>query len=317
MVILKKFAPHAKKIIVDIDQNEINNLDMKIEMSVNCNAKNFINSLIKNLDIANFNWKEWQDKCKHWKKEFSIEKEKSFSKKGEINHYHFTNILSEILPNNIVVSTGSSGLGIEAFYTAFKNKKGQRIFLTSGLGAMGYGLPSSIGACFANNKKPMILVEGDGSFQLNIQEMSTLSSFNLPICLIIMNNKGYASIRNTQKNYFDSRFVGTGPEANLMLPDLKKIAHSYNVPYIKISKASEIKQKMNKAMKLKWPILIDVHLVSNEVLIPKVSAIPNADGSIISMPLEDMSPLLSIETLKKEMIIEISKASYEARKNKK
>ena len=163
----------------------------------------------------------------------------------------------------------------------------------------------------------MILVEGDGSFQLNIQEMSTLSSFNLPICLIIMNNKGYASIRNTQKNYFDSRFVGTGPEANLMLPDLKKIAHSYNVPYIKISKASEIKQKMNKAMKLKWPILIDVHLVSNEVLIPKVSAIPNADGSIISMPLEDMSPLLSIETLKKEMIIEISKASYEARKNKK
>jgi len=107
------------------------------------------------------------------------------------------------------------------FYTIFRNKPGQRVFLTSGLGSMGYGLPTAIGACLANDKKPMVAIESDGSLQLNLQEFATLVAQQLPITLVIMNNGGYASIRNTQRNYFASRFVGTGPEAGLMLPDLE------------------------------------------------------------------------------------------------
>ena len=177
----QRFARCAKKIIVDIDQNEIDKLDMEIAISINCDAKTFLNVLNKNINITNNDLVNWQKKCQGWKKKYSINEGKPFPKNGEISHYHLTDVLSQTLPPNIIISTGSSGLGIEAFYTAFRNKEGQRIYLTSGLGAMGYGLPSAIGACFANNKKPMVLVEGDGSLQLNIQEMATLSSFNLPI----------------------------------------------------------------------------------------------------------------------------------------
>jgi acetolactate synthase-1/2/3 large subunit len=162
----------------------------------------------------------------------------------------------------------------------------------------------------------MVLVEGDGSLQLNIQEMATLSAFNLPICLIIMNNQGYASIRTTQGNYFKGRYVGTGPEAGLKLPDLKKVALTYQIPYIQILDACELKQKLSEAMNLTWPIIIDVSLAPNEVLTPKVAAIPQPDGSMLSMPLEDMSPLLSIETMQKEMIVGLSEASLQAREQK-
>ena len=312
----QRFAHCAKKIIVDIDQNEIDKLDMEIEMSINCDAKTFLKVLMNDVYLEKTDLIDWQNKCLTWKKKYSINEGKPFPNEGEISHYHFTEILSETLPSNIIISTGSSGLGIEAFYTVFRNKEGQRIYLTSGLGSMGYGLPSAIGACFANNKKPMVLVEGDGSLQLNIQELATLSAFNLPICLIIMNNQGYASIRTTQGNYFKGRYVGTGPEAGLKLPDLKKVASTYQIPYIQILDACELKQKLSEAMNLTWPIIIDVSLAPNEVLTPKVAAIPQPDGSMLSMPLEDMSPLLSIETMQKEMIVGLSEASLQAREQK-
>ena len=145
-------------------------------------------------------WKQWKNLCVDWKQRYTVNDGKPFSQTETISHYQLMDALSETIPENMIVSTGSSGLAVEAFYTVFRNKAGQRVFLTSGLGAMGYGIPAAIGACFANNKKPMIAIESDGSLQLNIQELATIQAFNLPITLIIMNNDGYASIRNTQKN---------------------------------------------------------------------------------------------------------------------
>ena len=309
----QNFAPHAKKVIVDIDQHEIDKLDMEIAISIHSDAKTFLTTLVDDVPLENADWKNWKKQCQAWKEKYSVNDNKPFPKVGEISHYHFTDALSQILPPNIIISTGSSGLGIEGFYTVFRNKEGQRIYLTSGLGAMGYGLPSAIGACFANDKKPMVLIEGDGSLQLNIQEMATLSSFNLPICVIVMNNQGYASIRNTQRNYFEGRYVGTGPEAGLMIPNMEKVAATYNIPYIQISDASELNKKLSEVIKETWPLIVDIHLKANEILTPKVSAILQPDGSILSMPLEDMSPLLPIEVLEKEMIIELSEASIKAR----
>ncbi len=312
----KNFARSAKKIIIDIDKNEINKLDMKVDLAIQSDAKLFLDALQNKIKLKNFNFIEWQKKCLQWKQKYTVKNSKKFTKNKKINHYEFVDSLSEILPKNTIISTGSSGLGIEVFYSVFKNKLGQRIFLTSGLGAMGYGLPSAIGACFANYKKPMILIEGDGSFQLNLQEMAVISQFNLPICIIIMNNKGYASIRNTQKNYFNSRYVGTGKEGGLGIPSFKKISQLYNIPYINISNKDKMKTKFKKVLKMQWPVIVDVNLIFNEVLSPKVSAIPLSNGSIVSMPLEDMSPLLEIKELQKEMIVAISKRSFEARSKK-
>ena len=235
----ENFARSAKKIIVDVDQNEINKLKMKLDLKICCDAKLFLKKLLENMNLDKSNFNSWQKQCLHWKKKYTINDGKPFKRSKNINHYEFFDFLSNFLPKNLVISTGSSGLGIEVFYSVFRNKVGQRIFLTSGLGSMGYGLPSAIGSCFANNKKPMVLIEGDGSFQLNIQEMAVISEFNLPICIIIMNNKGYASIRNTQKNYFDSRYVGTGKEGRLSLPNLKNIADVYKVNYFNITNKNQ------------------------------------------------------------------------------
>ena len=311
----KGFAREAKKVVVDVDSNEIAKLEMDIEVSIVADAGDFINAVKEVKITPSENKENWRLLCNDWKLRYAINDGKPFPKKGIISHYHLANALSENIPKDTLISTGSSGLAVEAFYTAFRNKPGQRVFLTSGLGAMGYGLPSAIGACFANNKKSMVAIESDGSLQLNIQELATVKAFNLPIVIVIMNNDGYASIRNTQRNYFKERYVGTGPESGLVLPDLEKVAATYNIQFEKIDDASDLNIKLNKYMTSKSPVLIDVRLIKNEVLLPKVSALPQEDGSISSMPLEDMTPLLPLGVLKSEMIVDLLKASTNIKRN--
>lgn len=309
------FARSAKKVVVDIDIAEIDKLDMDIEISVCADAKHFITELKRRAKgIQNAQHEMWRQQCQDWKKRYPVNEGHAFEDNGPITHYHFSDALSQVVPENTLVATGSSGLAVEIFYTVFRNKPGQRVFLTSGLGAMGYGLPAAIGACFANGRKPMLLVESDGSMQLNIQELATLKAFNLPICIVIMNNGGYCSIRNTQRNYFDSRFVGTGPEAGLLLPDLEAVANTYNLAYAKISTAHQLEQQMQFAMDKSWPMILEIELVHSETLAPKVAAIPQPDGSMLSMPLEDSSPLLPLEVLQAEMLIPLTEQSLKARK---
>lgn len=296
--------------MVDVDHHEIEKLEIAIDVAVTADADAFLAALqadtgiMTRLDIA-----AWRERCVEWKQRFAIRNEMSFAASGPVSHFQFVNELSEAVPSDTLITTGSSGLALEVFYTVFRNKPGQRIFLTSGLGSMGYGLPAAIGACFANGCRPMVAVESDGSLQLNIQELATLRAFNLPICLIVMNNGGYASIRNTMRNYFDGRYVGTGPEAGLWLPDLQDIAATYQIPFLRISDVQELKAALAEAMRLPRPLLVDMRLLNNESLAPKVAALPQADGSMISMPMEDMSPLLSLEQLQAEMLIPLTPAS--------
>ena len=310
----KKFAPYAKKIIVDIDNNEFKKFKFKIKSKFNFDAKNFFEQFLKIKFTGQKKFKKWHNKCVHWKKNFSFDKEFK-SKKVLFDHYFVVNQLSNKLPNNLLISTGSSGLAIEVFYSIFKNKPGQRIFLTSGLGSMGYGIPASIGACFANNKKPMILIEGDGSLHQNIQELAVIKKFNLPITIFVFNNRGYSSIRNTQKNYFNARYLGTGPESNLFFPNLKNVANAYGLHYLEINSVKKFNSKINKIIKnIKVPQIVDLKINPNEILKPKVSAIPLKNGEIISMPLEDMTPLLPLKVIENEMIIPLSKYSYRVKR---
>jgi len=308
------FARAARKIVVDVDSEEIAKLDMDIDVRLPLDAGVFIDALAQCARTTPRPGRSaWQQRCTNWKQRYAVGEGKPFQDGGAISHYHFVSVLSDAAPADTLVSTGSSGLAVEAFYTAFRNKPGQRVFLTSGLGAMGYGLPAAIGACLADKRRPMIAVESDGSLQLNLQELATLKAQDLPICLILMNNRGYASIRNTQRNYFNGRYLGTGPEAGLWLPDPELLASSYGLPFLRIADATDLASGLAAALELPRPCLIDVRLLKDEVLAPKVAAIPQADGSIISMPLEDMSPLLSLEQLEMEMSIPLHPASLLAR----
>ncbi len=310
------FARDAKKIIVDIDINEIDKLDMSIDIAIEGDAHRFLSSLLENaLSTTEIKCEDWRRCCLSWKDRYRVNDGKPFSPSKEIGHYQLADALSHAIPEGTLVSTGSSGLAIEAFYTVFQNKQDQRIFLTSGLGAMGYGLPAAIGACFGNEMREMIAIESDGSLQLNIQELATMYSNQLPICLIVLNNSGYCSIRCSQRNYFEGRYVGTGPEANLFLPDLQKIADVYNLPFMRISSPNSIDVELKKAMSLPRPCIIDVQLVRDEDLTPKSTARQQPDGTLVSMPLEDMTPLLPLSVLEEEMIIPLLDVSRHVRKS--
>jgi acetolactate synthase-1/2/3 large subunit len=173
---------------------------------------------------------------------------------------------------------------------------------------MGYGLPAIVGAGTAYGKR-FVGIEGDGSLMFNLQELLTIRALNLPVRLFILNNRGYASIRNTQRNYFEGRYVGTGPEAKLLFPDFVKFAEMIGIPAMRIADASELREGVKHALKQDGPFICDVELEANEALWPKSAAIPMPDGSMVSMPLEDMSPLLSRDELRENMLGPLDPAS--------
>ena len=309
---LQGFARNALKVICDIDQNELDNKRcFEPEMALSVDAAQLIDGLLDS-GISSC-MEEWANQCRDWKTRYPQNEGGAFPDKGPIGHAHCVEVLSEAIPENTLVTCGSSGLAVEFFFAGFRNKAGQRTFLTSGLGAMGYGLPAAIGACVGNNMQPMVAVESDGSLQLNLQELATLVGYQLPICLIVMNNNGYASIRNTQRTHFQSRFIGTEAESGLYMPDLASLASTYNLPFLSITDCENLFEALRDAQNLPRPCMIEIRLVGDEMLQPKCATIPQSDGTIMSMPLEDMSPLLSLKDLESEMVTPILEESRRAR----
>jgi len=298
----KAFAAHAAKVVVDVDPGELARHTAKGTTTIEADALSFATAWNAAGPVGDTRDRAaWRARCADWKFRYGIGDGQPMHDTGEITHYSFVNALSDALDADRLVVTGSSGLAVEVFYAVFRNKRGQRVFLTSGLGAMGYGLPAAIGACLGAGRAPTVCVEGDGSLQLNLQELSTLRQLDLPIALVVMNNRGYASIRNTQRNYFSSRFIGTGPEANLGLPDIVAVAGALGIPAIRVERAEDLPAALATAAAARGPFICDVILSTNETLAPKVAAVPQPDGSMLSMPLEDMTPLLPLEILEREM----------------
>jgi acetolactate synthase-1/2/3 large subunit len=309
---LQGFARNALKVICDIDQSELDDKQcFEPEMALSVDAAQLIDGLLDS-GISSC-MEEWANQCRDWKTRYPQNEGGAFPDKGPIGHAHFVESLSEAIPENTLVTCGSSGLAVEFFFAGFRNKAGQRTFLTSGLGAMGYGLPAAIGACLGNNMQPMVAVESDGSLQLNLQELATLVGYQLPICLLVMNNNGYASIRNTQRTHFQSRFVGTEAESGLYMPDLESLASTYGIPFLSIADCENLIEALRDAHNLPRPCMIEIRLVGDEILQPKCATIPRSDGTIVSMPLEDMSPLLSLQDLESEMLTPILEESRRAR----
>ena len=304
----KGFARAAAKVVVDIDANELARHEMPIDLKVCADAQAFLESWAGRATPGG-DWQAWRERCGSWKQRYTPLEGRTFSNEGPISHFQFVDALSDAIPENRLVISGSSGLAVEVFYTAFRNKPGQRMFLTSGLGSMGYGLPAAMGACLGAGRVQTVCVESDGSLMLNLQELATLKALDLPIVLVIMNNNGYASIRNTQRNYFAGRYLGTGPDSGLFIPDFVEVARAIGLAATRISNPAELASGLANAMAQRGPSICEIRLQADEVLSPKVAAIPQPNGSMLSMPLEDMSPLLSLEQLQAEMIVNLDERS--------
>ncbi len=200
------------------------------------------------------------------------------------------------------MASGSSGAAIELFLLAFQVKGNQRVLHSRGLGAMGFGLPASIGACLGASRRRTICVEGDGSFQMNAQELETIRRMDLPIKVFVINNDGYASIRASQENYFH-HLVAADSTSGLTLPDVKKLAEAYGVPSASISDQADLRHQIRAVLDSPGPIVCEVIAPSEEQRAPRISTMQRPDGSMVSKPLEDLWPFLDRDEFLANMII--------------
>ncbi|MGA2418242.1 MAG: thiamine pyrophosphate-binding protein, partial [Candidatus Staskawiczbacteria bacterium] len=246
------FGRNAKKIVVDIDNKELEKPGIKIDLKINSDTKIFLKELLKRIpEIKNKNHKDWVEMCNDWKKRYPVVSD-SYRDEKPVNSYYFTDKLSEAAQKDdvILLDTGSC---FHVVCQTWKIKKGQRFLTTGGISTMGYW-PAGIGACVANNKKRTIVITGDGSLQMNIQEFATIKHNNLPIKVFIFNNNGYLLIRHTQTNFMEGRLFGEGPETGVWCPDSLKIAQAYGIKGVRIDSVDNIEEKIKEVLDYDGPV---------------------------------------------------------------
>ncbi len=303
----EKLARAAKKVMINIDPAEMRKIKSIIDLPIATDAKDFINGIIGQKDlIKKKDRSSWINRCREWKIKYPFVLPEHYKTKSAVSVYAFSDTLSDILDKNYIILPGSSGNACELFLTAFRVKKGQRVFHNKGTGAMGLSQPTAIGACLASGGKPTVCIDGDGGFQLNIQELETVRRLNLPIKFFVMNNQGYASIRASQSGYF-GRLTGADQTSGLTLPDIVKVAKAYNLATVRISSQANLRQKIERVLTLAGPVVCEVKIIPDEIRAPRVSSMQRADGSMVSKPLEDMWPFLDRKEFLANMIIQPSK----------
>ncbi|WP_425806401.1 thiamine pyrophosphate-binding protein [Desulfitobacterium sp. Sab5] len=298
------FAPNAVKVIVDIDNDEINKLTIPFELKLNMDAGIFIESLVKNKKkFANKQKEDWINYCINIKAKYPLNKEiQPLDNEGKVDGFKFADKLSDYITSNDVIIGSSSGRTCGISHMAIKLKKGQKFITSMGIGSMGWCLPSAIASCVASGRRRTILLEGDGSLQHNIQELALISTYKLPIKLFVYSNSGYASIYVMQKNNFNSNYAGCNKNSGVDFPDMESIARTYNLSYYVIKSAGEIDKILDKVMKDDKPVLCEIEGSINFDEIPKSKTIAHKDGTFSSSKLEYLYPFIDLTEHNENMI---------------
>lgn len=295
----KSFAKNAYKIIIDIDKAELEKPTVSPDLAINANVKDVINALLKtDYNANNKNHIYWLNWCRDINNKYPVVLPEYYNKASPINPYVFMKELFDCLEENEKVITGNGSACVISFQSA-KIKKGQRLYTNSGCAAMGYGLPAALGAAIATKDERIICLDGDGSIQMNIQELATISYNKLNIKIFILNNKGYHSIRQTQNNLFKPPLVGINKENGIWFPDNEKLAIAYSLNYKKIESIVNIKDRINEVIHLNGPVLCEVILDDNQRFEPKLSSKVLEDGTILSPEIDDMYPFVNKEEYEK------------------
>ena len=295
------FARAAKKICVDIDQAELKKPLLKYDLPICADLKDILPVLNQKIKKNEFDFSEWLGWCKIRKEKYNPVLPSYKGLKDCINPYVFLEELSLQLPENSTVITGNATACI-CYFQASKIKKGNRVIWNSGCASMGYDLPAAIGASIASPNTEIICLAGDGSLQMNIQELITLSHHQLPIKLFYLNNDGYISMKQTQDNFFGRR-VGANKQTGVSFPDIDKIAEANHIPFMKIQQEVNLDQQIKAVLNRKGPVICEVMLPTDYNFAPKLSSERKPDGRMVSKPMEDMFPFLSREEFLENMII--------------
>jgi acetolactate synthase-1/2/3 large subunit len=308
-LVITAYAPQnlargAKKIMVDIDQAEIRKLGSLIHLPIHADAGAFLAELLHQSDgLRHRERGVWLERCREWKRKYPVVLSEHRVPEGRVSIYHLAEILANEADSGDLIVSGSSGSGIEIFLHAWKVKQGQRVLLTSALGAMGFGIPASIGACLAGGRARTVCVDGDGGIHLNIQELATIAHLQLPVKLFVLNNDGFASIRASQAHWFQGRLTAADATSGLTLPDTCRIAEAYGLAHDRIGSQQDLRAGIRRVLDRPGPVVCDVLVLPDEPRIPRVASMQRPDGSMVSRPLEDLFPFLSREEFRANMIV--------------
>jgi acetolactate synthase-1/2/3 large subunit len=298
-----RLARGAKKIMVDVDPAEIGKLRDYIDVPICSDARVFMREVLAQADaIRPVNRSPWLARCREWKDKYPVVLPEHRKPEQLVSTYYLAEILSEELKEDELIVSGSSGAGIEIFQHALKLKKGQRLFHTTALGAMGYGLPAAIGACIGSGRRETICVDGDGGIQLNIQEFATVERLQLPIKFFILNNDGYSSIRTSQQRWF-GRLTAADATSGLTLPDITKVAAAYGLATATIEDQTNLRADVRAVLDRSGPVVCNVMCQADEARVPSLASAQRADGSLVSKPLEDLWPFLDRGEFRANMIV--------------
>lgn len=281
------FAPDAVKIMVDIDHNEIIKHTIKIHYPCAGDVKDIMPSIQAQVDCSH-----WTQLLMDWKYRFPVFGEDHVRDADYVNSFDFMEHLGTCLRANDVVVT-DMGTSFTCTMQSLRNTGHNRLFTSSALCSMGYGLPGAIGAQVASPGSRVICIAGDGGFQMNIQELQTVVQYNLPIKIILLDNAGYLAISLMQDNLFDKQHFGADAASGVGSPDFCAVANAYGIPSHRLDTLEQVLEQLADLLAQPGPALIEINMVRNQLLIPRVQSRRDQNGNITSGSLDSMFPYLS------------------------
>ena len=300
----KNFAKNSKKIIIDIDKNELNKKILSnIKLKINCDLNFFLKKINHIISKKNyfFTFTEWKRLTINWKNKYPVYNQNQLKYDKHINSFFFIKKLSKILKiNSTVVTDMGTSFTCTMQTMKINNHLKQRLYTSSGLSSMGFGLPGSIGASFANPKKTIICISGDGGFMFNMQELQTIKHYNLPIKIFVLENKGYLTMQLMQKGHF-KKLTGSDPSSGISIPKIKKIAKGFGLDYLKLN-TKNIEDQLKKVLSNKKAMLIEVNMPKFQPLIPRIQSKLLKNGSFSDPDFDDIFPYLPKKEIEQERI---------------
>ncbi len=297
------WARGARKVMVDIDPLELVKPTLAIDLPIHADLQAFFQALethgLPEPEPAHADYLAW---CRERRERYPVVLPRHREAKDLVNPYAFTEALFTHLPEGMTTVTGD-GTACVATFQAARLKPGQRLYSNSGCASMGYDLPAAVGACVASGRRPIVCLAGDGSLMMNLQELQTVVHHRLPILLVIYNNGGYHSIRQTQTTYFPDGLVGFDAASGVSFPSFAKVASAFGLPYCSIQRHGDMDRVLAEAMGAPWPLVCEVMLDPAQPFEPKPSSRRLPDGRMASAPLEDLFPFLDREEFAANMLI--------------
>lgn len=300
----KDFARDARKIVVDVDPNELAKLEGAVEVQICADAGRFIEALTDAVGVSPpVVSSAWRDRCRAWKDAYPLVTPEHARPGPHVSTYHLADVISDLIADDDVLAPCSSGLAIEIFLLALRLRTGHRATFTTALGAMGYGPPSAIGACLGSGGKRTICLDGDGGLQLNVQELETIRRLQLPVKLLVLANDGYASIRSSQLRWF-GRVIGADASSGMTVPPLDGLALAYGLPFVRIDGRAPLAPQLRAMLDASGPVVCEIPSPPDEPREPVQVSEALPGGGMRSRAIEDLAPLLPREELAANLAVE-------------